>query len=197
MGLASESMGFEPGYQFALIGEQSDSVYAKISFLQCATSLTELDGYPVSEEALLGALATLQPELQNKFSKGKDEVNVEYSKEVSACELDLANVDIICQSATLSMPGPGRRMLVITKAAIENREHKVETIDQDDLNYLLDFAASTYDIENTKVGLKASATKQMNRDMLLSDVFLRGRSSIRPRTGASSTGTYSSGLSQR
>ena len=122
---------------------------------------------------------------------------MEYSKPVPTRELDFANVDIICQSATLSMPGPGRRMLVITKAAIENRGHKVETIDQDDLNYLLDFAASTYDIETTKVGLKASATKQMKRDMLLSDVFLRGRSSIRSCMGASSTGTYSSGLSQR
>ena len=89
-------------------------------------------------------------------------------------------MDIICQHPTLSMLGPGRRMLVITKAAIENRGQKVETIDQDDLHYLLDLAASTYDIENTKVGAKASATKQM-RGMLMSDVFLLGRSCIRSR----------------
>ena len=95
--------------------------------------------------------------------------------------LDQGNVDIICQHPTLSMPGPGRRMLVITKAAIENRGQKVETIDQDYLHYLLDLAASTYDIENTKVGAKATATKQIKRDMLTSEAFLLGREFILPR----------------
>ena len=89
-------------------------------------------------------------------------------------------MDIFCQSGTLSLPGPGRRMLVIKQDAIENRGQKVETIDPAELHYLLDLAASTYDIENTKVGAKASATKQM-RGMLMSDVFLLGRSCIRSR----------------
>ena len=95
--------------------------------------------------------------------------------------LDQANVDIICQHPTLSMLGPGRRMLVITKADIENRGQKVETIDQDYLHYLLDLAASTYDVENTKVGDQASATKQIKRGMLMSEAFRLGRSCIRSR----------------
>ena len=182
VGFASEHSGFEDGYHFALIGGgHGDSVDVKTKFLQTATLLTELNGRPVSEEALLGALAAIQAKVENKFPKGMDEVSVASSKVVSQQELDQANVDIICQSPTLSLPGPGRRMLVIKQDAIENRGQKVETIDPAELHYLLDLAASTYDIENTKVGAKASATKQIKRGMLMSDVFLLGRSCIRSR----------------
>ena len=143
IGYASEHSGFEPGYSFALIGGgQSDSVTTKINFLKTATLLTQLDGRPVSEEALLGALAAIQQEVENKFSKGMDEVTVAWSTVVSKEELDQANVNIICQSPTLSLPGPGRRMLVIKQDAIENRGQKVETIDPEELHHLLDLAAA-------------------------------------------------------
>ena len=172
VGSASEHSGFEDGYQFALIGGgHGDSVDVKIKFLQTATLLTELDGRPVSEEALLGALAAIQQKVENKFSKGMDEVSVASSKVVSQQELDQANVDIICQSPTLSLPGPGRRMLVIKQDAIENRGQKVETIDPEELHYLLDLAASTYDIETAW----EAVTKKRKREMLESMAFRLGR----------------------
>ena len=182
VGFADEHSGFEPGYQFALIGGgHSDSVTTKINFLKTATLLTQLDGRPVSEEALLGALAALHQEVENKFSKGMNEVSVAWSKAVSQQELDMAQVDIICQNTALSLPSPGRRMLVIKKDAIENRGEKVETIDPGELHYLLDLAASTYDIENTKVGAKATATKKIRNDMLSSEAFRLGRQAILSR----------------
>ena len=182
VGLASEASGFEPGYQFALIGGgHCDSIDTKINFLRTAVLLTELYGRPVSEEALLGALAAIQQKFEKQFSKGLNEVSVASSKVVSQQELDQANVDIICQSPTLSLPGPGRRMLVIKQDAIENRGQKVETIDPAELHYLLDLAASTYDIENTRVSATAAATKQIKREMLESDAFRLGRESILSR----------------
>ena len=145
VGSASEHSGFENGYHFALIGGgHGDSVDVKIKFLQTATLLTELNGRPVSEEALEGALFAIQETVENKFANGMAEVSVAYPKLVSQRELDQANVDIFCQSGTLSLPGPGRRMLVIKQDAIENRGQKVETIDPEELDRLLDLAATAY-----------------------------------------------------
>ena len=178
VGFASESSGFEEGYEFALIGsspQKDDGIDAKINFLKTATLLTELNGKPVSEETLLAALETIQQRVHDKFSKGMHEVSVEYSKQVSKHELDSANLDIICQDIRLSMPGPGRRMLVIKKEAIEKNGRKVVEIDPEEFHYLLDVAGSTYNIEDVKVGKGGKAIKTQ---ILTSDGFKAGRVAI-------------------
>ena len=48
----------------------------KTNFLKTATLLTEVEGKPVSEEALPGALAAIQQKVDNKLSKGMDKVSV-------------------------------------------------------------------------------------------------------------------------
>ena len=51
-------------------------VDVKTNFLKTVTLLTEVEGKPVSEEALLGALAATQQKVDNKLSKGMDKVSV-------------------------------------------------------------------------------------------------------------------------
>jgi hypothetical protein len=184
VGYASESGGFEPGYSFALIGGsggEADIITTKINFLKTATLLTELDGKAVDEEALLGALETIQRRVEKKFSKGMDEVSVEYSKPVPKHVLDAANVDIICQDPRLSMPSPGRRMLVIKQSSIEKNGKKVETIDPAELSVLLDIAASAYSIEKVQPGKNAKPTKAIKNQILSSEGFALGRAGIRSR----------------
>ena len=135
----------------------------------------------MSEEALLGALAAIQNRVEKKFSKGMNEVTVEYSKPVPRHKLDEANVDIICQDPRLSMPSPGRRMLVIKRISIEKNDKTVNTIDPDDLSFLLNIAASTYCIETSHVGKNAKAYKTIKQQILSSDGFALGRAGIRAR----------------
>ena len=137
-----------------------------------------MEGKPVTEEALLAALVAIQLQAEKKFSKGMDEVSVAYSQKVDQCTLDQANVDIICQSPILSMPGPGRRILVINQKDIEKQGRNVQTVDRELLHFLLDVAASTYAIEHTPVGPRAQATKQVKKAILNSEGFLVGRLAI-------------------
>jgi hypothetical protein len=186
VGKASESGGFEPGYTFALIGgsasdPNADIVANKINFLKTATLLTELGGKTVDETALLGALEAMQRRVEKKFSKGMGEVSVEYSKPVPQHKLDEANVAIICQDPRLSMPSPGRRMLVIKQSPIEKNGKKVETIDPAELSVLLDIAASAYCIETAHVGKAATFTKAIKNLILSSEGFALGRAGIRSR----------------
>jgi hypothetical protein len=184
VGKASESGGFEPGYSFALIGGSGgadDVISTKINFLKTATLLTQLDGKPVDDNALLGALETIQRRVEKKFSHGMDEVSVEYSKPVPPHKLAQANVKIICQDPRLSMPSPGRRMLVIKKSTILKNGKSVEPIDPEVLSDLLDIAASAYCIEDVHVGKRASTSKHVKAQMMASEGFQAGRASIRSR----------------
>ena len=186
VGQASESGGFEPGYEFALIGNEkshptNDPPDIKINFLKTATLLTELDGAVVSDDALLGALDAIQKRVEKMFSKGMDEVTVEYSKPVPQHKLDEANVAIICQNPRLSMPSPGRRMLVIKRSSIEKNGKTLKTIDSDEMSFLLDIVASTYGIEQIHPGRKAMSTKAIRQQILDSDGFKLGRAGIRAR----------------
>ena len=183
LGFASEHAGFEPGYEFALIGStasSSDGIDLKIGFLKSATLLTQLNGKPVSDEALLEALALLQKKVENKFSKGMREISVEWSQVVSREQLDAANVDIICQDPTLSMPGPGRRMLVIKKDLIEQNGRQLLEIDPMEFHALLDIAASTYDIENTETK-PGTADRKLQWRIQQSEGFRLGRTAIQSR----------------
>jgi len=186
VGVASESGGFEPGYEFALIGNENsysnnDPIDVKINFLKTATLLTELDGEVVSEDALLGALAAIQKRVEKMFSKGMGEVTVEYSKPVPQHKLDEANVDIICQDPRLSMPSLGRRMLVIKRSSIEKNDKTVNTIDPHEMSFLLDIAANTYGIETAYVGKSAKTYKAIKQQILDSEGFALGRAGIRAR----------------
>jgi hypothetical protein len=134
----------------------------------------------VRDEALLGAPAAIQNKVEKKFSKGMREVSVEYSKPVPQSELDRLNLDIICQDPRLSMPGPGRRMLVIKKSKIEENGRQVMEIEPADFHFLLDVAASTYDIEHTETG-KGSATRKLQWTIVESEGFKLGRSAIEAR----------------
>ena len=176
--------GFEPGYQFCLVGEISndgnfDSIDNKINFLKTATMLKLLNGRPVSEDALLSALEAMQDSVNNKFKRGMDEVSTMTSKLVPKEVLDAANVDIICQDARLSMPGPGRRFLVITQAKIEEHGGNLETINKEEFHALLDIAASTYGIEGTQPTGKG--TKRLKQAVLDSPAFRMGRILIASR----------------
>jgi hypothetical protein len=135
----------------------------------------------VIEEALLGALAAIQKRVEKKFSKGMNEVTVEYSKPVPRHKLDEASVDIICQDPRLSIPSPGRRMLVIKRSSIEKNGKTVETIDPAELSFLLDIAASAYSIEKVQLGKNAKPTKAIKTQILKSDGFAAGRAAIRSR----------------
>ena len=79
------------------------------------------------------------------------------------------------------MPSPGPRMLVIKRSSIEKNDKTVNTIDPDDLSFLLDIAASTYCIETAHVGKKAKAYKTIKEQILSSDGFALGRAGIRAR----------------
>jgi hypothetical protein len=180
LGFASEHSGFEPGFEFALIGSSpahSGGVATKINFLKTATLLTHLGGKPVSDQALLAAMAVIQKKVENKYSKGMREISVEWSQVVSREQLDAANVDIICQDPTLSMPGPGRRMLVIKKDLIEQNGRQLLEIDPMEFHALLDIAASTYDIENTETKAGTSSRK-LQWSIQQSEGFRLGRSAI-------------------
>ena len=156
-----------------------DSIDNKINFWKTATMLKLLNGRPVSQEALLSALEAMQASVHNKFKQGMSEVTSMTTKAVPQHVLDEANVDIICQDARLSMPGLGRRFLVIRKDAIEVKGRKGETIDSNDLHYLLDLAASTYDIESIEP--KGKGTKRLNNDIPASPAFRSGREFIAAR----------------
>ena len=184
LGFSNEVSGFEPGYQFCLVGEISndtgfDSIDNKINFLKTATMLKFLNGRPVSEDALLSALEAMQDSVHNKFKRGMDEVSTMTSKVVPKEVLDAANVDIICQDPRLSMPGPGRRFLVITQAKIEERGGNLETINKQEFHDLLDIAASTYDIEGTEPTGKG--TKRLKQAVLASPAVRMGRILIASR----------------
>ena len=184
LGFANEVSGFEPGYQFCLVGDISndasfDSIDNKINFLKTATILKFLGGRPVSEDALLSVLEAMQDSVNNKFKKGMNEVTTMISQLVSNQVLDAANVDIICQDARLSMPGPGRRFLVITQAKIEEHGGNLERINKEEFHALLDIAASTYDIEGTQPSGKGP--KRIKQAILDSPAFRMGRILIASR----------------
>ena len=79
------------------------------------------------------------------------------------------------------MPSLGRRMLVIKRSSIEKNDKTVETIDPDELSFLLDIAASTYCIEAVQLGKKARASRAIKEQILSSDGFALGRAGIRSR----------------
>ena len=186
LGFANEHSGFEHGYQFALIRstpEDDDAIDAKINLLQTATLLTQLNGRPVSEEALLAPLEIIQQRFKHQLSNGMNMITIAFSKYVSTYQLDCANVDIICQGTSLSMPGPGRRMLVIERDTIELFGMQVQEMDPADFHVLLDVAGSTYNIEDVKGGKLSKSIKQQ---ILRSGWFKAGRSAIEQSLGSSS-----------
>ena len=108
-------------------------------------------------------------------------MSVEYSKPVPKHMLDAANVDIICQDPRLSMPSPGRRMLVIKQSSIEKNGKSVEPIDAAELSVLLDIAASAYCIEDVHPSKKAKAYRDIKDQIMQSEGFKSGRAGIRSR----------------
>ena len=172
-------MGLSPGYQFAYVGHCSDKTDNKINFLRTATLLTFLGDRAVTEDNLLAALSLTQDTVQAKFSRGMAEVRTAVSKKITQGELDYANVDIICQSNVLSMPGPGRKSLVIDKRLIEQEGRKIEVIKEDFLDYLLDVASSTCAIEDMYPS--GDGGKAMKRHILSTQGFADGRRAISSR----------------
>jgi len=126
-------------------------------------------------------LDAIQKRVEKKFSKGMNEVSEEYSKPVPKHKLDAAIVDIICQDPRLSMPSPGRCMLVIKRSSIEKNGKAVETIDLAELSFLLDIAASAYSIEKVQPSKNAKVTKAIKNQILSSEGFALGRDGIRSR----------------
>jgi hypothetical protein len=176
IGFASETGGFEPGYQFAYVGNCSVATENKINFLRTATLLTALGDRTITEGNLLAALTVIQNTVQAKFSKGMKETRMAVSKRIPQDDLDYAQVDIICQSHVLSMPGPGRKFLVIDKTLIERDGREVEVINEKFFNYLLDVASSTYAVEDMRPS--GDGGKAMKYLILGTEGFAVGRSAI-------------------
>ena len=180
IGFASEKAGFEDGYSFALIGDTreegvSDPIELRINFLKTATTLRYLAGRSVTEQNLLAALTETQAAVERKFPKGTKEVRPAYSCKVEEWQCDQSNVNVICQSPALSLPGPGRRFLVIDPKLMPS---DVQVIDKAYLHFLLDLSGATYAVEDTRVGPKAHATKAIKAGMLASPGFAAGRMAI-------------------
>jgi hypothetical protein len=73
---------------------------------------------------------------------------------------------------------------IIRKDVLEKKGRQVHTIQYNELHYLLDLAASTYDTERT-MSRPGSATRKLIRDIVQSEAFKLGRLRIaahmRPR----------------
>ena len=65
-------------------------------------------------------------------------------------------------------------MWVIRRDVLEKNGSQVHMIQYNELHYLLDLAASTYDIERT-VPRPGSASRKLIRDMVQSEAFKLGR----------------------
>jgi hypothetical protein len=178
LGFASDAAGFEPGYRFALIdhtrGQMELDIDMKCIFLQSLQKLTLLNGKPVSDAALLAVVQALHMRVQHTFSQGTNQVSQAFSMPVSQEMLDSANVDIICWDPRWSMPRPGHPMWVIRKDVLEKHGRQVNMIQHTELNYLLDLAASTYDIESATCR-PGSLKQKMIRDVVESEGFKLGR----------------------
>ena len=142
--------------------------------LQNLQTLTVLNGKSVSDAALLAVARALHMRVQHTFSQGTNQVSQAFSMPVSQEILDSANVDIICWDPRWSMPHPGHPMWVIRMDVLEKHGSQVHMIQHTELNYLLDLAASTYDIKSV-VSRPGSATRKLIRDMVQSEAFKLGR----------------------
>ena len=178
LGFASDAAGFEPGYRFALIdhtrGQMECDIDRKYFFLKSLQKLTLLNGKPVSDTALLAVVQALHMRVQHTFTQGTNQVSQAFSMPVSQEMLDSANVDIICWDPRWSMPRPGHPMWVIRKDVLEKHGRQVHMITHTELNYLLDLAASTYDIESATYRPGGSKEKIL-RDVVQSEAFKLGR----------------------
>ncbi len=174
IGRASMEGGFEPGYQFAYIGDTDASIDNKMAFLRTASILRVLSGKEVTKESLMAALDTLSNNVVCKFSKGVREVRCAQAMEVSSETQDQAGVRIVCEDPRLSLHAAGQEYLVLDKKLIEaKKKEPICTIDQDFLHYLLDYAAASYDIEATWPS--GDATRKLRNRILDSAGFLRAR----------------------
>jgi hypothetical protein len=176
LGFASDAAGFEPGYRFALFDRDHMGldIDNKCLFLQSLQKLTLLNGKPVSDVALLAVAKALHVRVQHTFSQGTNQVSQAFSMPVSQEMLDSANVDIICWDPRWSMPRPGHPMWVIRKHVLEKHGSQVHMIQHTELNYLLDLAASIYDIESA-VSRPNRETRKLIWDIVQSGAFKLGR----------------------
>ena len=186
IGFASENSGFEEGYSFATIDDTTDedgrdSITQKMSFLKTATTITYLKNRPVTEENLLAVLGEIQRVTENKFSKGMKEVRAITSCAIDKQACEWGSFKVICQSPKLSLPGPGRRFLVIDPQLMPS---DVVEIDKAWFHYLLDLAAASYAIEDTKPGKMAQSAWAIRKQVLESAGFGEGRQAIAARMAA-------------
>ena len=142
--------------------------------MQSLQKLTLLNGKPVSDTALLAVVQALHMRVQHTFTQGTNQVSQAFSMPVSQEMLDSANVDIICWDPRWSMPRPGHPMWVIRRHVLEKHGSQVHMIQHTELNYLLDLAASTYDIESATIRPGGSKEKIL-RDVVQSEAFKLGR----------------------
>jgi hypothetical protein len=146
----------------------------KYFLLQSLQKLTLLNEKPVSDTALLAVVQALHMRVQHTFTQGTNQVSQAFSMPVSQTMLDSANVDIICWDPRLSMPHSGRPMWVIRMDALEKHGSQVHMIQHTEFNYLLDLAASTYDIESA-VSRPSRETRKLIWNIVQSSAFKWGR----------------------
>ena len=182
LGFANDTVGFEHGYRFALFDrdQMGLDIDEKCCILKSLQKLILLNGKPVSDAALFAVVRAMHMRVQHIFTEGTNQVSRAFSMPVSQEMLDSANVDIICWDPRWSMPCTGHPMWVVRKDVLEKHGRQVHMIQHTELNYLLDLAASTYDIESA-VSRPGSATRKIIRDMVQSEAFKLGRLHVAAR----------------
>ena len=133
----SESFGFEPGYEYAFLETPvNDDIFVQLGFLRRAPMFTGTFETTVGEDMVAVAREAFFSPWHGTMSTGIDVVSVAYSRAVHTSELQNSNVDIICEDPRLSMPGPGRRCLVITMDTLAKKSGQSKN------HYLLGFAST-------------------------------------------------------
>jgi hypothetical protein len=178
IGDGNPTSGFTPGsYTFSYIGPVSEAVNNKMNFLKAAALLKELDGKSLTTSHILGALQVLHDKTNATFSRGMPEVSTKMSTVIPREKLDKHNIDIVCEHPTLSLRGQNLPYQVIDK---RNIKQEVNVIDEVYLDYLLDVAASAYDVDGMWSSL-GDGGRRMYWKIHESEGFKAGRAAIRNR----------------
>ncbi len=115
-----------------------------MNFLKTCSILEAMNGAKITKDSLLAVTELINNKVEKTFSKGMKEVKPVTSCSIDKGTLDAAAVDLICEDSRLSLRVQGFQYLVIDRRLID---YEVPIIDEQFLVYLLDIAASMYDMD--------------------------------------------------
>lgn len=156
-------------YFMGLIGcSHNASVENKMNFLKTCTMLTALEGKPVTKATLLAVIAEINDRVEARLGQLVE------TKTFTSKDPRSLGVKPYCEDERLSMKRPG-----LTYKAIDITlcRSKPAPLDPDDLELLIDVAASFMDIEGTTPA--GPAMKQTQNKLCASKNVLMARSTVR------------------